>query len=756
MPKVPELAEAPIQSADESQSSDRSPIQAFTHFGVDLRNAGGQACGECPFCGKDSKFYVSLETGKWDCKSCSRTGNPLTFIRTLWEESDKATTDYGDLAADRGFLFPESLITWGMAKSIVTGEWLVPEYGVDGKICCLSKYSMGPKGKRILWACPAVAGISHGLFGMGAYKSGASEVWVVEGPWDGVALWEVLRMTRRDEDGSLTMTGAERSSILADASILATPGINTFKDAWVPLFTGKRVIMCYDNDHPRTSQDGREVGLQSFRALKRIAGIFSRAEFQAQPQELQYLKWGEDGHDPSLPDGYDIRDLLKRGKTPTARIDLVPEILGRISDIPTDWGAVAATAKKTENTIEILPCSSWKTLQGQWNKALSWHGGLEYGLSMMLTSVCSTLSLCDQLWLQVISPPSTGKTELVTGILTNKKHAIELGTFTGLHSGYQTDREGKEDHSTIARVKNKTFVVKDGDVILRASNREKLLAQIRDAYDTYCSTSYGNAVKNRYEDHRFTFLLLGTESMLELDAAELGARFLNVVILDKIEQKMEEQINLKGFEQIVANRGKQANGVAGSGVNPNLLLARQLTAGYVDHLRDNGAGLREACKAPGTDVGMILSHLARFVCMLRARPAKKQAEVESREMSRRVMGQLTAATLNLPVVLGKNEVDDEVLRMIARCAHDTARGKAHDLANLLHRCKAEGAPTESLAIWTNETAEKTSRLLRFMASPKIGVVERFKPVATSNRTPRWRLTPAFQSLYREVLSAKGS
>jgi ribosomal protein L37AE/L43A len=57
---VPKVSDKPVN------------LRPYLFHGLDLEWEGrDQAVGECPFCGKEGKFYVALETGKWDCKVCA-------------------------------------------------------------------------------------------------------------------------------------------------------------------------------------------------------------------------------------------------------------------------------------------------------------------------------------------------------------------------------------------------------------------------------------------------------------------------------------------------------------------------------------------------------------------------------------------------------------------------------------------------------------------------------------------------------------
>ena len=136
-------------------------LRVFQFHGVVLDWQGkANAEGDCPFCEGEGKLSVSCDEGLWNCFRCGEHGNPLVFLRKLWDESDKRTDGAtSELAGQRGLLFPETLTAWGAAVSITTKDWVLPGFGPDGKMDTLYKWSGSPK--RLLLNSP---GFHHGLF----------------------------------------------------------------------------------------------------------------------------------------------------------------------------------------------------------------------------------------------------------------------------------------------------------------------------------------------------------------------------------------------------------------------------------------------------------------------------------------------------------------------------------------------------------------------------------------------------------------
>lgn len=284
-------------------------LRPYLFHGVDLTWRGSEATGDCPFCGREGKFSVSLETGKCKCWVCSaetqeKGGNAYVFLRRLHEMSYEATRDYSGLAEDRG-VDETALIQWQAATSITTGDWLLPGYNASGNMVQLYRYVDNGR-RRLLMPTPT---LGHGIHGMNLYQDNRDVVYLCEGPWDGIALWDALRQAKEDDEGNLTRTSNPDRSLLAEANVLAIPGLTTYKDAWNPLLAGKKVCLMFDNDHPRPHPKTGKIGEpEAHRMTLRLAEQLMRSKDH--PEGVLHYRWGEQGYDPDLPSGYDVRDLL--------------------------------------------------------------------------------------------------------------------------------------------------------------------------------------------------------------------------------------------------------------------------------------------------------------------------------------------------------------------------------------------------------------------------------------------------------------
>ena len=302
-----------MPKVNDDETSDN--LKPYKFHGVDFHTEeNGQAIADCPFCGKEGKFSVEIDTGKFRCFVCGTGnerggGNAYVFIRKLWEVSYESTKDYSEFLTNRKLLSSETCVIWEIAKSFMTQDWLVPGYDASGKMNQLYRYIKTPD-RYTLFPTPGLAGkFNHGLHGMGHFDKSKQEIYVCEGFGDGMTLWETLRQTKVTDDATLTLTANESASMLSDINVLATPGCLVFSSAWLPLFDNKVVCLLYDNDHERKHpKTGKMVVSGGFVGMQRAARMLLGAKNP--PRQVNWLKWGERGFTEEYPTGYDVRDLI--------------------------------------------------------------------------------------------------------------------------------------------------------------------------------------------------------------------------------------------------------------------------------------------------------------------------------------------------------------------------------------------------------------------------------------------------------------
>jgi hypothetical protein len=751
-------------------------LSAYTFHGLIFTppNSSGESTTDCPFCGREGKFYVSVHTGVWQCKRCQAGsdkggGNASTFIRLLHEESRRVTTDFAELARERRLLSSDTLSRWGLCQSIITDDWLIPAYNLDGKLNQLYRYARvrkGPNGwGNSFLPTPGLIPPNaltyddahkqrHGLMGFKLFDTKKRNVFLCEGPWDAMCVWEVLRLTAWTKSGYV-LTSSEKDSLYSSTSVIAVPSCNVFYESWRPLFADKVVTFFYDNDYPlRNKVTEKVTPPAAWMGMQRAAQVLIAAEVP--PAEMYYIQWDPDGkdHNRKLHHGYDVRDAIARiGANTNLRVKYLGEVLNKVRPVLEEWTEKTPRwGEQKDKPLDPLPCQEWSELVNSWRLAMKWHQGLNDGLAVMLACAASTKTPNDQLWIKVMSPPSTGKSTLAEGLAVARKFVKPVSTLTGLVSGHKGKNGSTDDHSLIVQAHMKCLIVKDSDTLLQMGNLDKIMSEMRDVYDGTIRTYFKNDQSRDYENVLMTMCLCGTSALRKLDESELGQRFINFDMMDRIDLDQERAIVRKRIRQ--ATMSLKLNGEEGQWRRdtPEERHAKQLTGGYLIYLRENMLALLDSIHV-SPEVELRIEDLAIFVAHARARPSKRQDEVDAhRELSARLGVQLHKLATCLAIVMNRKEVDAEVMRVVTKAALDTSRGRVLQLIRLLHESGEQGSETKTLSGLTHDSGQKFHALLRFMR--ELGIIEPFsRKIGKVTSKPKWRLTDTMRALYEEVIGA---
>lgn len=258
-----------------TQKDKPDTLRPYIFHGVDLqwRDGDKDALADCPMCGRADKFGVEIATGKYHCFPCDAGGGKRKFLDWLHAESEQATTkvDYQELTKSRGLQNLSTLIHWGVCKSTLSGDWLVPGYNIEDGLNQLYRYVRTSKGTRLL----PTPTFGHRLFGAttGLFDIDSPITFVCEGPWDAMVLWETLREAKRE-----------------DCNVLGVPGCSTFSKAWLPVFAGRTVNLMYDNDHPRKHpKTGKTIAPAALHGMRRVARMLMACS--EPPSEVNFLQW---------------------------------------------------------------------------------------------------------------------------------------------------------------------------------------------------------------------------------------------------------------------------------------------------------------------------------------------------------------------------------------------------------------------------------------------------------------------------------
>lgn len=423
--------------------------------------------------------------------------------------------------------------------------------------------------------------------------------------------------------------------------------------------------------------------------------------------------------------------------------------LSRLQPVPPAWlnGTAKDPAPETPG-LEPASCSNYKDLIRSWKKALKWTDGLDCALSVMLSSIISTKAIGDQLWVKIISPPSTGKSTLCEAVSVSS-HVFAKSTIRGFHSGFKSP--SGQDTSLLSLIQDKTLVIKDGDTLLKSPNLQQILSEGRDIYDRVSRTHYRNEIGKNYTGINLTFILAGTSSLRSIDSSELGERFLDCVVMDNIDEDLEEEVLWRVAHRASRNLAEESDGDASSQYDSSLSEAMALTGGYVNYLRQNAQKLLSSAEIRQEHLEQCIS-LGKFVAYMRARPSKSQDEIAEREFAARLVSQHVRLTKCLVAVLNREESDREIMLRVRKVALDTSRGQSLDLVDSMYPAGREGIELKTLSLLTSYSDSQTRKILRFLT--RIGVVEQHRKKFKTGRVkkkPSWRLTESFTNLYERVV-----
>jgi hypothetical protein len=724
-------------------------LKPYVQHGMDLSIGGKEATADCPFCGREGKFSIDVNTGMWRCFVCaggmdSGGGGIVKFLELLHDTSEKETTveDYKAFATERGLEYPETLMSWRLAKSVLNGQWLIPGWTWNAatkqlEFSTLYLYGQVFDGKgETRNALLVTAGRPHALLGLNLFDEHAPDVFICEGPWDGMRLWETMRTVKVSEGEYKNTAPGSDSSLIKGVSVLAAATCSAFpKKNTNEMFKNKIVCFMYDSDHPLPHpRSGDPLTPAGYAGMQRDA-----AKVSSTAAEVRYLHWGDTGYAPELPNGYDVRDALQD------KLGGLPALLNRVHVAPDSWLEGKPVGVHTGTELVCRKCHSWEALRQSWRKAMKFTDGLDHALACMLASVVSTDSIGDQLWLKILGPASCGKSTLCEALAVNKKYVFSKSSIRGFHSGYQTDRQGQEDNSLLTLANHKTLVTKDGDTLLQAPNLGQILAEARDIYDGTSRTHYRNKMSKDYEGLRMTWILCGTASLRAIDNSELGERFLDCVVMEKIEDELEDEILWRTVNYADAQVGIEANGDLSTHYSPEKLAAYELTGGYIDWLKENASRLLPTISMPDWTKQQCMD-IGKFVAHMRARPSEHQKESAERELAARLVSQHTRLAKCLGLVLNQPQVTDEVMRRTRQVGLDTSRGIVLKITRHLYRIGAEGMSLKAIALNVNEGDSEVNKLLRFMRS--IDIVKRHADSRVNNS---WILTDRMRKLYTRVM-----
>lgn len=726
----------------------------FHGIQFDLRGENSDPYVTCPFCDREKKFNIRADNGLFRCVVCDQSGNLYNFLRALHERSMRQTsdTDYLQLSSERRLLSIGALKDWGVCRSSLSGDWLVPAYNDNKEVSQLYRYAgVFSREKGMSYhLMPTPSGstelLEQSILGLQNFDQEKPDVWLCEGVWDAIALFEILKRSKwgMDTEGGMKLvpTASIQTSVMADINVLAVPGALQFKDSWALRFKGKNVVLAYDSDYPRMV-DNVDQGRAGWRGIKKVAGVLLGHGNQA--ASVKYVKWGEQGFDPSKPSGYDLRDAI----APTVatsireRATLLDSVMSKLTDAPDSWRGQMVQRTRGVFGVESNYCSDYKVLTEAWKRYLRWRPDLDDGLSVLLAVCASTDQPGQQLFLQLISNPGSAKTTLCEGLLASD-WCRPLEKTTGFFSG--TVGKNGEDYSLVNHINHKTVICSEANTLLTGPYAPIILAEMRRIFDGNAVSRYKSSGEDRvYTNLRTPFILAGTPAMLNNSDASLGDRFLRLW-LDEPDENEQYEITMRAIRNAALDTTLVSNGDARSAASNPHNNAKELTGGYVDYLRANVNTLIRAIPMD-ENVNRKCRSYAVFVAQMRARPDRSPtAETDTIEEPNRLGMQLIRLARNLAVVLGEQAVTPEVMRRVRRVALSTARGPIYTVVDHLWNSGPGGLDKKMVCNYLGRSTKQCDEILGFMKRKPAEMV--------TYNYGRYYLTDKMKGIWRRVVKTE--
>tara|TARA_R100001086_G_scaffold248981_2_gene187294 strand:+ start:23807 stop:25852 length:2046 start_codon:yes stop_codon:yes gene_type:complete len=485
----------------ETKQTDK--LRLYHSHGIQFTDKGGsQVTGDCPFCGKEEKFYVSKTKGMYHCKVCGEKGNGYTFLSKLIDQCKDETSDsqYRKFGKERG-LSPAIMKRENLAYDSQTKRWLLPVWNGSESVANILTYDNSlQKGKT-----RSTATCARHLYRANLIAE-EGPIYVCEGEWDALAL-----LTLMDKVGATNI------------NVVAVPGAETFKKEWVEYFKDREVTLLYDNDG--SGQDGKQKVIDTLRDVAK---------------HVRSLHWPL-----TMPDKYDIRDLVSEYGVKNSTWKRLHEMVVDESGRP-----AKPTMKRT----------SFKSILKDFRKGLHFDKDMEDALLVTLATVVSNKIPGDPLWIYVVGPPGCGKSMILQSFMNSLNCVFRSKlTATSFISGMK--QEDGSDPSLLAQLNGKSLLIKDFTAVksMPIVVQEHLYGILRDAYDGNVLVEYGNGVKRNYPDVHFSIVAGITDIVHGDNRAALGERFLKVEMIPSDKEYDQEAQIRASIANVVNNVKAEAN-----------------------------------------------------------------------------------------------------------------------------------------------------------------------------------------------------
>jgi hypothetical protein len=352
-------------------------------------------------------------------------------------------------------------------------------------------------------------------------------------------------------------------------------------------------------------------------------------------------------------------------------------------------------------------------------------------IDIALAVIVANRMEADPLWLFLVAPPSSGKTEVLRA-LDEVPDIFRLSTLTAQTFASGFEKRGAET-SLLPKISGKTLVMKDFTTVLTLHReaRAEILAQLREIYDGSFRKEWGNGKTLDWRGK--VGLLAGVTGVLDREYAVcsiLGERFLSYRVPSATRRALAGRAIAQGktWEQDQRNE-----------------LCR-IVASYVDTL------LPVAKPVPEPIIDG-LAALADFTARARSPVIFNQrGDIEllpGIEGPGRLAKQLYLLAQALAIVRDEPSVGLVTYATVVQVAHDTLPGPRQvTLAAVLDRADQAGQEisTTQVAVATNYPTSTARRYMQELAG--VGLVDR--EAGEPGRADKWKPSEELLSLRRDI------
>lgn len=283
--------------------------------------------------------------------------------------------------------------------------------------------------------------------------------------------------------------------------------------------------------------------------------------------------------------------------------------------------------------------------------------------------------LNESVWMYFIGPPGSGKTETVSS-LRGYPRAVMLTTPTENAFMSGTNDEKGDDPSLLPLLDGKILVWKDFTAMmeLKRGTVDKILAELRDVYDQYCSKASGKIGFREYSA-RFGMIACVTgaiDSFME-HHQQLGQRFLSFRI-NRISQSHAQRIaDLKNIRRGMNDKEKWKEELRLCVQGALAETAVECTKGGVPSVP--------------ADIEERIIIMSDVLALARTVPQNDKGNTVNRpEIASRIMQQLINLGSGHAIVDGRNVLDESDMQLICRVVLDSLPLVRRRLLGYMFRC----------------------------------------------------------------------